>query len=470
MSTSLYLIVTACIAPVAHYEYFKKSSYKMLATLGFLYLLVIQCAQAQTRVVKVVAPSLVGLNVGSYQKSIKKVWKSHTGSDKKAGTLLSPSSATTSKMANTLIGYTTEEQDEMRRQYMYMVEKLSAELTIEFQSEQTYKGPSFKSLAKFKKYADRFKLKSKKVPEVVDGRPETSPEPLAKSLMAQYAQYNLFASAVSCKVVNVASKWECGPLCQDATAGTQIVSLIKDPTRSRTDMSVGYVGINNQLKTIIVSYRGTMGSVDWRQNLRAVTTLIQELYEYPKKHIFNEARVHAGFLGEFMRIRDTVARALLMAISLHPEYKIHITGHSKGGTLATLTAVDLYMTHDLPNIEKKVHLITFGTPRVGNREWAAWLDGIPFAEAIRVIHQNDPVVHLPPIAMGYQHTGVPVLVTADRHVVGCTYYKDRLSDENCLPHSPEKSSHTHNYFHKTFFESYHHITYENPNCHGLYVI
>ena len=176
-----------------------------------------------------------------------------------------------------------------------------------------------------------------------------------------------------------------------------------------------------------------------------------------------------------MRIRDTVARALLMAISLHPEYKIHITGHSKGGTLATLTAVDLYMTHDLPNIEKKVHLITFGTPRVGNREWAAWLDGIPFAEAIRVIHQNDPgktnapthtesgaikylltafrrgnlVVHLPPIAMGYQHTGVPVLVTADRHVVGCTYYKDRLSDENCLPHSPEKSSHTHNYFHKT---------------------
>ncbi|OAJ43473.1 hypothetical protein BDEG_26831 [Batrachochytrium dendrobatidis JEL423] len=264
--------------------------------------------------------------------------------------------------------------------------------------------------------------------------------------MTTLMQYN---AAASCKVVNVASKWECGPLCQDATAGTQIVSLIKDPTRSRTDMSVGYVGINNQLKTIIVSYRGTMGSVDWRQNLRAVTTLIQELYEHPKKHIFNEARVHAGFLSEFMRIRDTVARALLMAISLHPEYKIHITGHSKGGTLATLTAVDLYMTHDLPNIEKKVHLITFGTPRVGNREWAAWLDGIPFAEAIRVIHQNDPVVHLPPIAMGYQHTGVPVLVTADSHVVGCTYYKDRLSDENCLPHSPEKSSHTHNYFHKT---------------------
>ncbi|KAJ8324150.1 hypothetical protein O5D80_007356 [Batrachochytrium dendrobatidis] len=490
MSTSLYLIVTACIAPVAHYEYFKKSSYKMLATLGFLYLLVIQCAQAQTRVseetqismqtpstelpstshqpqvkpktkkyqvVKVVAPSLVGLNVGSYQKSIKKVWKSHTGSDKKAGTLLSPSSATTSKMANTLIGYTTEEQDEMRRQYMHMVEKLSAELTIEFQSEQTYKGPSFKSLAKFKKYADRFKLKSKKVPEVVDGRPETSPEPLAKSPMARYAQYNLFASAVYCPNVNLDGEWDCGVYCEGYAKDTFVVAVLEDSGSSMFQAGVGVIAINDNNQEIYVIMKGTSHIGNWFSNAQmSMTDISDGIFPKSSARIPSGASVHSGFLNIYLEVSKKLKHILKSLMRSNPTYSIKFIGHSLGAALATIAIADAATTFG-PARSRNMHLYSYGSPRVGDAIFVEWISTLNIGSLHRIINVNDPVTQMPGLFLGYKHIKTTSGFDNNFGAIPCTEEEtsgESLDCDQVSMMNPDIRSHTTGYFYSSGCKPY----------------
>jgi predicted lipase len=85
--------------------------------------------------------------------------------------------------------------------------------------------------------------------------------------------------------------------------------------------------------------------------------------------------------------------------------KFIFTGHSMGGGLATLAAmdlVDLFPSEDLS-------LIVFGTPRVGNRQFAEALSSqVPRIR--RVIEANDVVPHIPGRCMGYYHAGSEVYV------------------------------------------------------------
>ena len=47
---------------------------------------------------------------------------------------------------------------------------------------------------------------------------------------------------------------------------------------------------------------------------------------------------------------------------------------------------------------------TYGSPRVGNREFSAWFQTIyPLALKPRITHGKDPVVHLPPEDLGFRH-------------------------------------------------------------------
>lgn len=80
-----------------------------------------------------------------------------------------------------------------------------------------------------------------------------------------------------------------------------------------------------------------------------------------------------------------------------------MTGHSLGAALATLTAADLI--HNLSQIFPPKHLqlktsspvvmINFGSPRVGNLAFAAYLSELLTPSHYRVTHLRDIIPHTP---------------------------------------------------------------------------
>ncbi len=63
-------------------------------------------------------------------------------------------------------------------------------------------------------------------------------------------------------------------------------------------------------------------------------------------------------------------QGLRYLLSVHPSAPLFIAGHSLGGALATLCAVDVRARLAAPD----VRLFTFGSPRVGNAVFAAWVE------------------------------------------------------------------------------------------------
>ena len=86
--------------------------------------------------------------------------------------------------------------------------------------------------------------------------------------------------------------------------------------------------------------------------------------------------------------------------------RLILTGISLGGALASLSFVDIKYLEDFDNVE----VITFGTPKVGNRKWAKWWDSIA-PDALR-IHIWDDIIALYPICFtpicNYKQVGTKV--------------------------------------------------------------
>jgi triacylglycerol lipase len=95
---------------------------------------------------------------------------------------------------------------------------------------------------------------------------------------------------------------------------------------------------------------------------------------------FDQGRVHEGYLTSFQQLEQ----GLRDRLGSLQDRRIWFTGHSLGGALATLAAARFGGFQGL---------YTFGSPRLGNRDFAAWFDGQP---CFRVVHHDDIVPRLPP--------------------------------------------------------------------------
>ena len=81
-----------------------------------------------------------------------------------------------------------------------------------------------------------------------------------------------------------------------------------------------------------------------------------------------------------------------------------MTGHSLGGAVATLCAVDIKT--ELPSQGRQLFLYTFGSPRLGNDLWSDYVFGLlPDGTYQRVTHWDDIIPHAPPIPAGFKHVG-----------------------------------------------------------------
>jgi hypothetical protein len=125
-------------------------------------------------------------------------------------------------------------------------------------------------------------------------------------------------------------------------------------------------------------------------------------------------KVHTGFLEDFNAIKDAVIGQVRKYTGSRPVPGVFITGHSLGGALAILCALECWR-QALP----VSGVFTFGQPRVGNAAFAALYDrtrminGTSLCDiTFRVVNQNDIVPRTPGLLLGYRHGGTELFLPA----------------------------------------------------------
>lgn len=108
-----------------------------------------------------------------------------------------------------------------------------------------------------------------------------------------------------------------------------------------------------------------------------------------------EGRVHRGFAEAYKSIEVQVLKALPKVKGL----PLYITGHSLGAAVATVAAQYLERDHELR--DRIAACYTFGSPRVGNREFDRDLKSAVY----RAVNTTDIVTVIPLLSMGYTHIG-----------------------------------------------------------------
>ena len=141
-----------------------------------------------------------------------------------------------------------------------------------------------------------------------------------------------------------------------------------------------YIWLYDAKRTVYVAFRGTQTYADVWHDLDARLIPIDDHHE--------DILGHAGFVNKYNSIRAELEMILYRNSGKFD--KIIITGHSLGGGIATLAAP--LLGELLP--AKTVECITFGSPRVGGHEFAAFYHTFVDSSA-RIINENDPVPHLP---------------------------------------------------------------------------
>lgn len=147
--------------------------------------------------------------------------------------------------------------------------------------------------------------------------------------------------------------------------------------------------------TAYIVFRCTDSTENWFTNF----VFVKKSLAYGNKA--SKVRLHLGFFLDY----TGYARGFIHSwLKDHPEVKgVVVAGHSLGGALATLCAVDLqYNFGDRLVGEDAVECITFGSPRVGNKAFVeSFNKRVPLT--LRYRYANDIVTHLPPVLFGFKH-------------------------------------------------------------------
>ncbi|KAL1903083.1 hypothetical protein Sste5346_000367 [Sporothrix stenoceras] len=230
--------------------------------------------------------------------------------------------------------------------------------------------------------------------------------------------------------------------------------------------SCGYIAVDDSSREIIVAFRGTY----------SIANTVADLSTIPQKYVPYEpgegededadiagrtkctnCTVHMGFLASWQSTRDLVLPIVaearnesmnLNSTSSTAPYRVHLVGHSLGGAVAALAALEMKAVLGWEDVQ----VTTFGEPRVGNIGFATFLEGVfdlgsnPSTTATvsdsyrRVTHKNDPVPLLPLSDWGYRSHAGEIFITkvslspSPQDVIQCNGRSDpACSDEDGSP-------------------------------------
>lgn len=160
---------------------------------------------------------------------------------------------------------------------------------------------------------------------------------------------------------------------------------------------------NDRGASIYIVFRGNNSPIDFEQDVvefereiihECIIQNQQQIYLYDQESR-SGARMHQGLSECYLSIRPQIRHYL----HRHAVSRVTVTGHSLGGALAMLCAIDIqYNFSD----QIAIDVYTFGAPRVGNDSFRkSFNHRIP--NSYRFVHGMDIVPALPRVWQGYRH-------------------------------------------------------------------
>ncbi|XP_065868963.1 phospholipase A1-II 1-like [Euphorbia lathyris] len=179
-------------------------------------------------------------------------------------------------------------------------------------------------------------------------------------------------------------------------------------------------------RDILICWRGTRLPIEWLKNINFCQTSAPEVFPG------NNAKVHQGFLNVYTDksansvYSKTSAREQVLAVvrrlvdkysALNEDVSITVVGHSLGGALATLNAMDIVFNgYNKPSgstsVVYPVTAFVYGCPRVGDKTFLELFNSLPNLHLLRIRNNKDIVPDLPPdlIITRYSEVGVQLYI------------------------------------------------------------
>jgi hypothetical protein len=121
-------------------------------------------------------------------------------------------------------------------------------------------------------------------------------------------------------------------------------------------------------------------------------------------NVCNNCKVQKAYKKMWDTIVNDVLRDLKEIQKQTGLKKIYITGISLGGGLSVISYIDVRNS----GIFSQVEVINYGSPRVANKYYAEYFDGLTNKRTLRYIVKGDPIVVLPEcltLLCNYKHVG-----------------------------------------------------------------
>ncbi len=164
------------------------------------------------------------------------------------------------------------------------------------------------------------------------------------------------------------------------------------PPRSFTADMINASLVGATATEIVLAFRGTLpiDTTDWDDFIESVDDWVHDGEAELVKVPYASGLVHQGFSASLESIwSSTVAAVRQLTASRLP---VVVTGHSKGGALATMAAIRLRTE----GVATPSGVYTYGSPRVGDTPFSTSYNAV--ISQWRFENNNDLVPHLPPAA------------------------------------------------------------------------
>lgn len=231
-----------------------------------------------------------------------------------------------------------------------------------------------------------------------------------------------FARAAYCPPSEIQG-WQCGQAC-DALPGFNATLTGGDGDA----IQFFFVGFWPQGNTVVVAHQGTDPT-----QLESDLTDIDILTGPLDPTLFPGAPnvlVHAGFRDEHAKTADAIFTEVQSLLDSTGSTSVTTIGHSLGGALSVLESLSLRLR--LPqNIA--ISARTFGTPRVGDPDFAQFYD-TQVSDIQRVNNEQDLIPIVPGRFLGFEHPQGEIHILSAGNAVACAG-DDNDTDAQCTDQS-----------------------------------
>ncbi|OMC56275.1 hypothetical protein A5747_09530 [Mycobacterium sp. IS-836] len=169
-----------------------------------------------------------------------------------------------------------------------------------------------------------------------------------------------------------------------------------NPIRAADEVSIGLICQVNQAGDAVIAIRGTEGILEWIHDA--------EFDLVPCPFLAGAGHTEDGFTDMYESLTTgtasdspAVVNALATLAFPRPVTSVTICGHSLGGALATLLALDVAAN----TVFKAPAVYTYGSPRTGDSLFASTYDQVVL-NSYRIANRLDIVPALPP-PINYEH-------------------------------------------------------------------